>query len=149
MNGDGSAEKILALGGRPLLLVLEVRSVELVLARFGSLALRLLGQLFQSLLLHQLLVQSSVCIVELLLSIGRDLLRYLRVLFLGNRSEVVNQLDHLHLLHLHPVHVLNLLLAGFWLCLGRLDRGLDLLLLRNPCLGWRVLIANWGLLRLL
>lgn len=122
MNDEGSAEKILALG-RLLLLVLEVRSVELILACFWALlAFGFLSHLFKSLLLHQFLIQASICVIELLLCISRNLLRYFWVLFLGDGSEVMDELYDLHLLHFHAVHVFDLLLADLGLLfLGLLD----------------------------
>lgn len=77
-----SVEKILALGCRLLLLVLEIRGVKLILAWFWASAFGLLRHLFKPLLLHQFLIQASICVIELLLSIRRNLLRYFWVLFL-------------------------------------------------------------------
>lgn len=133
-----SAEKILALSCWFLLLILEVRGVELILPCAWFLLLRLLGHLLLPFLFHKFLIQPSICVVELLLGISCDLLCDFRVLLLRNGCKVVYELDDLHLLHFHAIHVLDLLLTCLWL-FGRVS----LLLGRNDfCLGRRVLLPH-------
>ena len=91
-----------------LLFFLKVSRIELVSwFLFFSLCHHLLYFPF----FHKLLVQFCICIIQLLFWVCSYLLCNFRIRFRGNGSQVMYQLNNLHLLHLHTIHIFQLLLV--------------------------------------
>lgn len=99
---------------------------------------------------HKFLVQSCISVVQLLFWVRSYFLSDFRILFRGNGSQVMYQLNNLHLLHLHTIHIFQLLLAYLSL-LWYLAATLWVLLMlffhfwRLPCRWWVLLLIYWGL----